>query len=244
MLVKWSATLRIGLATALVAAIVASLVFLPTPQDIARFLEWIEGLGAWGLVLLIVMDAIVCLLCLWASVVTLAAGFLFGIVWGTIAALVGATVGATMAFLMARAVLRDWIERRLTTHPKFRAIDRAIADQGFRVVLLTRLCSLFPYNLMSYVFGLTNVSLGRYVLATLLGRLPETLAFAYVGWTAKSLADLAAGKVEIGIVQEMLLGLGLVAMVAVAVVIAHIARKALREAVDEAGPSRIASPKG
>ncbi len=166
---RWSGVLRAGGAMVLVAAIVASLVFLPTPQYLVRLLEWIDGLGARGVVLLVVLDAAVCLLCLWASVVTLAAGFLFGIVWGTIAALFGATLGATLAFLLARGVLRPWIERRFATHPKFRAIDRAIADQGFKVVLLTRLCSLLPFNLTSYVFGLTKVSLGRYILATVLG---------------------------------------------------------------------------
>jgi uncharacterized membrane protein YdjX (TVP38/TMEM64 family) len=162
----------------------------------------------------------------------LTAGFLFGMVWGTIAALFGTTLGATLAFLIARGVLRPWIERRFATHPKFRAIDRAIADQGFKVVLLARLCSLLPFSVTSYIFGLTNVSLGRYILATVIGRIPETLAFAYVGWTAKSLADLASGKVEIGLIQESLLGLGLVAMIAVAAVIAHIARRALREAIE------------
>jgi len=244
---RWSAILRIGLTVTLIVAIVASLIFVPTSPyltrlvewiqgHLIRLLEWIQGLGAWGLVLLVVVYAVVCLLCLWASLVTLAAGFMFGIVRGTIAACLGATLGATVAFLLARTVVRGWVEYELTTHPKFRAIDRAIADQGFKVVLLTRLCSLFPFNLTSYLFGLTNVSLGRYVLATLLGRIPETLAFVYVGWRARSLADLAAGKVEFGVAREVLLGLGLVAMVAAAAVIAHIARKALRDAVESSAP--------
>lgn len=85
---------------------------------------------------------------------------------------------------------------------------------------------------MSYLFGLTKVPLGRYVLATWLGRLPEILLFSYLGSTAKSLADLAAGNVEGGIEQEILLGLGMLAMIAVAVLIVQIARRALRDAVD------------
>jgi uncharacterized membrane protein YdjX (TVP38/TMEM64 family) len=240
----WSTILRIGLAVVLVVAFVAGLIFLPTPHYVMRLLEWIQGLGAWGAVLLIVVYALVCLLCLWASLLTLAAGFMYGVVWGTIAACLGATLGATIAFVLARTVLRGWIEHRLTTHPKFLAIDHAIGESGFQVVLLTRLCSLFPFNLMSYVFGLTNVSLGRYVPATLLGRIPETLAFAYVGWTAKSLADLAAGKVAFGIEQEVLLGLGLLAMVAAAAVIARIARKALRETVDKPNPPEMPAAGG
>jgi uncharacterized membrane protein YdjX (TVP38/TMEM64 family) len=236
MRVTWSAVVRIGFAAALVAAIVASLIYLPTPQYLKSSLEWIQGLGSLGLVLLVVLYAIVCLLLLPGSALSLAAGFMFGMVRGTIAASLGATLGATAAFLIARTMVRGWIEHRLTSHPKFRAIDRAVGEQGFKIVLLTRLCSLIPYDLTSYLFGLTNVPLGRYVLATWLGRLPEIVAWAYVGSIANSLADLTSGEVPMPIAQGLFLGLGLVAMVAVAVVLGRVASKALREAVDNAEP--------
>lgn len=234
---KWSAALRIGLAIALVAAIVASLIYLPTPQYAKFLFEWMQGQGALGLLVLIVLYAGVCLLFLPGSVLSLAAGFMFGMLWGTIAASLGATLGAIAAFLIARMMVRGWIEHRLMSHPKFRAIDRAIGEQGFKIVFLIRLSSLLPYDLSSYLFGLTNVPLGRYVLGTWLGRLPEILAWAYVGSITKNMTDLAAGNVEMGWEKELLLGLGLAAMVTVAVVIGHIARKAIREAVDTPGPN-------
>lgn len=142
-------------------------------------------------------------------------------------------MGATAAFLIGRIVVRNWIEYRLTAHPRFRAIDRAVGQQGFKIVLLVRLCSLLPYDLMSYLFGLTDVSLRRYVVATWLGRLPETLAWAYIGSTAKNLGDVLAGKVELGMGRTIFFGLGVAAMIAVTVVLANIARKALHEAVSE-----------
>lgn len=117
-------------------------------------------------------------------------------------------------------------------HPRFFAIDRAIGCQGFKIVLLTRLCSLFPYDLMSYVFGLSKVSLCRYVLATWLGRLPEIVVWAYLGSNSKKLSDLLAGKIQSGIGEQILLWLGLAAMAAVAIIIVEIARRALREAVN------------
>ena len=241
---RWSAILRIGLAVTLVAAIAAGLIVLPTPQYLTRLLEWIQCQGTWGLIFLVVLYAVICLFFLPGSVLTLAAGFMFGMVRGTIAASLGAALGATAAFLLARAMVRGWIEHRLATHPKFLALDRAIGDQGFKIVLLTRLCSLFPFDLTSYLFGLTNVPLGRYVAATWLGRLPEILVWAYVGSMAKSLADLAAGKVEFGIENELLFGLGLVAMVAVAVVVAHIARKAIRDVVEDTDPKETRTAAG
>ena len=127
-------------------------------------------------------------------------------------------------------MIRGWVEHRLLAHPGFLAIDRAIGRQGFKIVLWVRLSSFFPYDLVSYLFGLTKVSLGRYVLATWLGRLPETLFCAYLGSAAKSLADLAAGKVEAGVGKQVLLGLELLAMMVTAVLVARIARTALRDA--------------
>jgi uncharacterized membrane protein YdjX (TVP38/TMEM64 family) len=153
--------------------------------------------------------------------------------WGAVTASLGATLGATAAFVAGRFLVREYVEGGILDHPRFLAIDLAIDGQGFTIVLLTRLCSFFPYGLMSYLFGLTKVPLGRYVVATWLGRLPDILLFSYLGSTAKNLADLAAGKVEGGIERRVLLGVGLVAMIAVAVLIAQIARRALRDAVDK-----------
>jgi uncharacterized membrane protein YdjX (TVP38/TMEM64 family) len=229
---KPAATLRIGFAAVLLAAIVAGLIFLPVQQRVERFLEWIESLGSWGFVLFVVFYVIVCLLFLPGSVLTLAGGFMFGIVKGIAAASFGATLGAAVAFAISRLIGRQWLEQRLTIHPRFLAIDRAIGSQGFKIVLLTRLCSLFPYDLMSYAFGLTKVSPGRYVLATWLGRLPEIVVWSYLGSNAKSLADLAAGKIQSGIGKQILLWLGLAAMAAVAVIAMEIARRVLREAVN------------
>lgn len=236
MLPKWSAILRIAVAAALAAAIVVGLIYLPTPQYVESLLKWVQGQGILGVLLLVLLYAVACLLLLPSSALTVAAGFLFGMVRGTIAASLGAILGATAAFLIARLIVRGWIEHRLTSHPKFRAIDRAIGDQGFKIVLLVRLCSFFPFALTSYLFGLTKVPLGRYVLASWLGRLPGILAWVYVGSIAKNLTDLAAGNDELRTADELLLGLGLVAMVTAAVVLGRIARAALREAVDTPEP--------
>jgi uncharacterized membrane protein YdjX (TVP38/TMEM64 family) len=233
---RWPTILRIGLGAALLVAIAAVLILLPTQHYAASLLEWIHGHGAWGLALLVALYAVVCLLLLPGAVLTLAAGFMFGMVKGTIASSLGATLGATAAFLVARLLVRQWIEHRLVSHPKFCALDRAIGDEGFKIVLLTRLCSLVPFDLTSYLFGLTNVPLGRYVVATWLGRLPEIIAWAYVGSAANSLRELAAGNVAFGVEHEIILGLGLAAMVAVAAVLAHVARRALHDAVGSKHP--------
>jgi len=230
--VKLSNVLRIGAATALLAAIVAGVAFLPLQQYFLWVLEHIEHLGYWGPVLLVGVYVLACTMMLPSWFITLAAGFLFGMVWGGVLASLGSVLGALAAFFVARSVARPWIEHRLTGHLYFLALDRVIATQGLKIVVLVRLCSLSPYALTSYLFGLTKVPVGQFLVGSWLGRLPATIVYAYVGSTAKSLVDVAIGRVDLGHETEILLGVGLVAMVAVIVVITHIARQALHEAFD------------
>jgi uncharacterized membrane protein YdjX (TVP38/TMEM64 family) len=229
---KLAVAFRIGFAALLLAAIVAGLIFLPVQQYIEWALEWIQSLGPWGLVLFVAFYVIVCLLFLPGSALTLAGGFMFGTAKGIAAASLGATLGAATAFLVSRAIGRQWLERHLMTHPRIFAVDRAISSQGFKIVFLTRLCSLFPHDLMSYVFGLSEVPLGKFVLATWLGRLPGIVVWSYLGSNSKKLSDLVSGKIPSGIGTQILLWLGLAAMVAVVIIIVQIARSALDDAVN------------
>jgi uncharacterized membrane protein YdjX (TVP38/TMEM64 family) len=229
---KPAVLLRIGFAAVLLAAVVAGLALLPVQQLLERFLEWIKCSGAWGLVLFVLLYVIVCLILMPGSVLTLAGGFIFGFTKGIAAASLGSTLGATAAFAIGRLAGRQWLEQRLTIHPRILAVDRAIGNQAFRIVLLIRLCSLFPLALMSYVFGLSKVPTGKFVLATWLGRLPGTIVWAYLGSNAKSLADLLAGRIQSGLGEQILLWLGLAAMAAVTIIITEIARRAVREAVN------------
>jgi uncharacterized membrane protein YdjX (TVP38/TMEM64 family) len=230
--VKSSHILRIGSAAALLAAIVAGMAFLPLQQYLLWLLQQIEYLGPWGPALLVGIYVVACMLMLPSWFITLAAGFLFGMLWGAVTACLGSVLGAMAAFFVARSVARPWIEHRLAGHPYFLALDRAIGVRGFKIVALVRLCSLSPYALTSYLFGLTKIPLGPFLFGSWLGRLPATIVYAYVGSTAKSLVDVAMGRVHLGHETEILLGLALLAMVAVVVVISHIARQALHEAFD------------
>jgi uncharacterized membrane protein YdjX (TVP38/TMEM64 family) len=128
---------------------------------------------------------------------------------------------------------RGFIERRIAAHPRFAALDRAVGRQGFKIVLLTRLSPLFPFNVLNYAYGLTRVSLRDYVLASWMGMLPATILYVYLGSAAKSLADVSAGRVEGGAGQTVLFFLGLAATVVVTVYISRLARRELSRAVNE-----------
>src|ERR687883_71015 len=148
-----------------------------------------------GLVVLAAAYALACLV-VPGSLMTLAAGSLFGVVVGTAVVSLASVTGASLAFWLGRTLARDLVEKRLAGNPRFRALDQAVAAGGFKIVLLTRLSPLFPFTLLNYAFGLTRVRFRDYVLASWVGMLPGTVMYVYLGSTVKELADVAAGNVE------------------------------------------------
>ena len=152
--------------------------------------------------------------------------------WGTIVVSIASTVGACAAFLIGRTFARGWVEQKVAKRSKFKAIDEAVGKQGFKIVLLTRLSPIFPCNLLNYAYGLTNVKFWTYAVASWLGMLPGTVMFVYFGTAARSLTEIAAGESQDKLATRIFLVLGLIVAIGVVVFVTHVARKALRQAVD------------
>lgn len=221
---KW---VRPALLACLALAIIAILAFLPVKGYISAMLEWTRGIGYWGYLVLAGAYVVATVLFIPGLLLTLPAGFLFGVVAGSLTVSVGSTVGASAAFLVGRYFARDFIERKIERNPKFAAIDEAVGRQGFKIVLLTRLSPVFPFNMLNYAFGLTRVRFSIYVLASWLGMIPGTVLYVYLGSTAKDLAQVFTGSVEGGMSQQVFKIIGLLATVAVTIYITHVARAAL-----------------
>src|SRR5438132_2068388 len=127
------------------------------------------------------------------ALLTLTAGFLFGSFLGTLFLIVPATLGATLAFLVARYLLRDWVERKFGG--RLEAFQRGFAKNAFSYLLTLRLIPLFPFFLVNLVSGLTRISLGTYILATAIGIIPGSFVYAYAGrqlGTINSLKEVAS----------------------------------------------------
>lgn len=183
----------------------------------------VERLGPWGPVLFVAVYILATVLALPGSVLTLGAGAVFGVVWGVVYVSVASTLGATGAFLIGRYLARAHVARWLAGHPTFGAIDRAVAEEGWRIVGLARLSPVLPFNVLNYGFGLTRVSLRDYVLASWIGMMPGTVMYVYLG----SLVRAGLGNAGRSPVEWALYAGGLVATVAVAVLVTRRARKAL-----------------
>ena len=196
---------------------------------IPRFAEWIDGLGAWAPVAFVLGYALAAVAFMPGSLLTLAGGAIFGLLEGTLYVFLAATLGACCAFLISRYLARGFVEQRVRADPRFAAIDGAVAREGRKIVFLLRLSPLFPYNLLNYALGLTKVEFMDYLLGCA-GMLPATFLYVYYGKLAGDVAAAAAGKAPSrGPADYAILGVGLLATIAVTAVVTRSARRALAE---------------
>ncbi|MCU0559129.1 MAG: TVP38/TMEM64 family protein [Desulfobacterales bacterium] len=215
------------LAAAVIGGIAAAAHFFNLQQLLRVALAWISGLGVLGVLFFIALYVLACVFMLPGSVLTLGAGAVFGVACGAVTVLIGATLGATCAFLTGRYLARDWVARRIARNEKFKALDESVGREGWKIVLLTRLSPIFPFNLLNYAYGVTQIRLKHYILASGAGMIPGTLMYVYVGSLAGDLANLGAGGQTRTAAEWVLYGVGLLATVAVTIFVTRVARRAL-----------------
>jgi uncharacterized membrane protein YdjX (TVP38/TMEM64 family) len=225
-----STIVKVVLGVLALVALVVLFRVLPVAEWLRQFQAWIRGVGPIGYVIYALVYALCVTLFIPASILTLGAGAIFGVVAGTIVVVCGATLGATLAFLLARTVLRHKVEQMTANNPKFRALDRAIAREGSKIVLLIRLAPVFPFTYINYAFGLTGIRLLPYVLATFIGIIPASFAFVYLGNAAASAATGSADTARMAIK----IGGAVVALIA-SIFVARVATKAIKRAGVEEG---------
>jgi uncharacterized membrane protein YdjX (TVP38/TMEM64 family) len=197
---------------------------------VPEFAAWVSRLGFWGPSVFVAGYALAVVAFVPGSLMTLAAGAIFGVARGTVYVFAAAVLGSSAAFLVARHLVRGAVERRLAGNPRFAAIDRAIGAEGRKIVFLLRLSPAFPFNLLNYALGLTRVRFADYCAAAV-GMLPGTLLYVYTGRVVGDLAAIAGGAAPSrGAGGTLLLVVGLAATAAATILVTRIARRALAEA--------------
>jgi uncharacterized membrane protein YdjX (TVP38/TMEM64 family) len=129
-------------------------------------------------------------------------------VWGTVWTTVGANLGAVAAFVIGRYLARGEVERRIAASDVLGRIDRGVARHGWRMVLLTRLVPVFPFNIQNYAYGVTDIRLGTFVLVNVPAMLPATIAYTFAAGSLRT-GDLGQTMWLLGIAAVCLIGLSM-----------------------------------
>ena len=216
---RWLPWLAAGV---LVIAVAVLWALLPVREWLETLRGWIVGLGVRGVAIFALIYIAGAVVLAPEALLTILAGFAYGF-WGLPIVLIAATIGAAAAFLIARYLARERVRAALARRRNLAAIDRAVAEEGWKIVALLRLSPLVPFNLQNYLFGATGIPFLHFVAATFFGIIPGTALYTYLG-----VLGGAAGQA--GPVKWVLFALGLFATIGVAVLIARKARQKLSEA--------------
>ncbi len=220
----WLKVIRWGSGIAIVIAVLLLARMLPAQQILTALESSVDGLGIWGPVALAAIYVVAVLLLVPGSVLTLAAGALYGLLTGAIIVSAASTTAVALAYLIGRYLARDTVRRKIAQSPKLAAVDDAIGKQGWKIVLLLRLSPALPFSLQNYLYGVTAVRFWPCVIASWIGMMPGTFLYVYLG----SLGRTAAQGRETTPGEWAIRGVGLIATIAVTVYLAKLARRAIQ----------------
>lgn len=212
---------------ALVVVISVFGIFIDGKYYVMSFLKWLDSIGGWAAPFFVLVDMLAVVFVLPGVILTLGAGFMFGLFKGSLYVVIGTTLGATFAFLIARYLFGEATSRYLLTHSKLKMMDVVLKHGGIKIVLLTRLVPFFPFKLSNYIFGLTNISLRDFFLGVLFGIIPITVTNVYIGSLAADLSTLGSHSASRTNVQWILYGIGFIITIILFAYITHLARKVI-----------------
>ncbi|MCD6339153.1 MAG: TVP38/TMEM64 family protein [Verrucomicrobia bacterium] len=211
------------IAVCLIAAAATAAQVFPIERLWDRLFQLARESALWGPVLFILAYVVCCVLLVPVSLLTFGAGAVYGLFQGTLLVWAAATLGAAAGFVLSRRLGREKVARLILRYPQLRSLDRAIAKEGWKIVFLCRLSPIFPFAALSYVFGVTRVRFGGYLLASSFGVLPPSFLYVYVGF----LARLGRHDRSLSAAQWVMYFAGLAATAWVTLLLARIARKSL-----------------
>jgi uncharacterized membrane protein YdjX (TVP38/TMEM64 family) len=199
--------LRRSIVLLLVFAGIAAAIIWRDQLSVDALVTWVQQLGWLAPLVFIAGYAVSAVFFMPGLLFTLAGGVLFGPLYGTFYNLTGATLGATLAFLTARYVAYEWVAQR--TGNRLRQLVTGVEKEGWRFVAFTRLVPLFPFNLLNYALGLTNIRLSHYVITSFIFMAPSGAAYTYLGYAGRE----AAGGGE-DVIKKVLLAIAVIATIA------------------------------
>ncbi len=213
----------------LAGAFVWAAAVLPISGWMQKLVTGVQSFGALGFLLYAAVYIVVTLTLLPASILSIGAGFAYGIQGGFLLVMCASMLGALLAFLAAKHWFRDWVVQKIENRPKLRAVERAVSRRDFYTILLLRLSPLFHFGLLNYFLGLTKTSARTYLLSSTLGVIPGVLLYVGIGsliTDATALADPSASD-SVNVWKTVLLVVGIAATAAVVVLISRTAKQAL-----------------
>jgi uncharacterized membrane protein YdjX (TVP38/TMEM64 family) len=216
------------------AATAAGIIYLGLNRKLLeKGLEEVKKLGLWGNCILVVCYVVVAFpVATGYTIICLACGFLYGILIGPLTTQLGIAIGSSISYWLCGTLCKDWVAKKISANKKTEALQKAVRRHSFKIVFLSRLTPI-PYGLQNALFGVSGINFFWYILATILGMLPEAFLWCYFGSKIHEVTDVIHGNKEFGTWQKVFLGAQIGAVILLVMVLGFFGRRAMRKAAEE-----------
>jgi len=206
-------------------------------HETVRWMTDIQSAGWIGWLLFIALYAGSCLVFMPGSILTLGAGAIYGFWEGVVLVLIGNGVGAFLSLLITRYLLKDWAAKYFAKSKKLLALQTAVEKEGWKIVCLTHLSPVMPFSLINYAYGLTNISVTEFLLATEIGSIPSTFIYVYLGTFLGNLAKIGPEIRQHSVLEWLLQGMGVLATIAVTIYVSRVTSQILKQRLSQGEPA-------
>jgi len=219
--------------------IVAVLLFVlsrlfPVVDSLAAIQQHVTNWGAWSAIFYPLLYACCNVLLLPGGVLSIGAGFFFGLWWGFLIALLGNVAGAAISFVISRWLGRQWLRKKLMKNRTLVALEPAVEREGWKIILLSQLHPLFPTSLLNYFYGLTRIRFRTCMLWVAIGQAPGLFLYSYLGTLGQLGLNLARGQSHPRAVEYVIWLGGFGSAAVVLAVLGRIALRLLQQAERDA----------
>ena len=205
----------------------------PLVEILADVQQHVMRWGAWSAICYPLLYACCNVLLLPGGVLSVGAGFFFGLWWGFLIALVGNVAGAAISFFISRSIGRQWLRRKLSRNQTLVALEPAIEKEGWKIILLSQLHPLFPTSLLNYLYGLTQIRFKTCMLWVAIGQAPGLFLYSYLGTLGQLGLNLARGKSHPRAIEYWIWLGGFASAAMILIILGRIALRLLKKAQDE-----------
>ncbi|PYJ86340.1 MAG: hypothetical protein DME70_08270 [Verrucomicrobia bacterium] len=206
----------------------------PLVDILAEIQQHVMRWGAWSAICYPLLYACCNVLLLPGGVLSVGAGFFFGLWWGFLIALLGNVAGAAISFFISRWLGRNWLKRKLFRNRTLVALEPAIQKEGWKIILLSQLHPLFPTSLLNYLYGLTQIRFRTCMLWVAIGQAPGLFLYSYLGTLGQLGLNLARGRSHPRAIEYWLWLGGFASAGIILILLGRIALQLLQQAQEEA----------
>jgi uncharacterized membrane protein YdjX (TVP38/TMEM64 family) len=229
------------LAVTLLIAVISC--YFPIVDFIEALQTRVIGWGAWGAVCYPLLFAVCNILLLPGGVLAVGGGFFFGLWWGLLIVFAGNLIGAAISFASSRWVARQWFQRKLSKNPTLRALEPGLERESWKIILLSQLHPLFPTSLLNYLYGLTRIRFGTYMLWASIGRAPGLFLYVYIGTLGQLGLKLMRGRSQPRVIEYWTWGGAFVTTALLMLILGRIAYRAIQTSHASAIPDSQTDPR-